>query len=80
MSAYDETAGADLQQCLDVLQADYERDLAFYERDLAFNARLFELARHNGYSTDTYNTGRHLCWTVPDQLIGVAGYQCAVLT
>lgn len=73
MSADDKTVGVDLQQCLDELQADYERDLAF-------NARLFELARHNGYPTDTYNTGRNLCWTVPEQLIGVAGYQCAVLS
>lgn len=50
-----------------------------YAAELAFNARLFELARHNGYATATFHTGTYCCWTVPEQLLGVVGGQVAVL-
>lgn len=52
---------------------------AEYEAELARNRRLFELARHNGYSTGTFHNGELLLWMVPEQLIPVAGCMAAVL-
>jgi hypothetical protein len=50
-----------------------------YERGVAQNNRLFELAQHNGYATETYWNGRLLCWPVPVQLREVMPFHVAVL-
>lgn len=55
-------------------------DRARYQAALQRNARLLELARHNGYAIDVRERcdgARH--WFVPHQLVTVAGYQVAML-
>ena len=46
---------------------------------LARNARLFELARHNGYRPRIVDNGGLRTFEVPPQLVAIAGYQVAVL-
>jgi hypothetical protein len=46
----------------------------------AINERLFELARHNGYDTRTVTRYGEVCWLIPDEMIGIAGFYVAVMS
>ena len=65
------------------LRDEYQAEMAArdeeYRAALAFNARVFELARHNGYDVATYQHGGKRCWPVPFQLRDMLGCDAAVL-
>ncbi|QVM82951.1 hypothetical protein [Novosphingobium decolorationis] len=42
-------------------------------RELVRNRRLFELARHNGYGTETGTWPEGVWWVVPHEMVPIVG-------